>query len=77
MEPVQDIVFNPIIVRMAVFGSWLISAFPVCYGYGDSSLASRGDETLGIYISIGLYIFAINTKGGNSSCRSFHFLPKL
>ncbi len=57
LKPVKDKLYHPLIVGGAALISWLISTFPVCYGYADSTLASRGYETLDIYIIIGLFLF--------------------
>ena len=57
LKPVKNKLYHPVFVGGAVFMSWLISTFPVCYGYADSTLALRGYETLDIYIIIGLFLF--------------------
>lgn len=59
LEPVQIKKFNPFVIGLVVIGGWVISTFPVCYGYGNSMLADRGYEILEIYIVIGLYALAI------------------
>lgn len=57
LKPVNEKIWHPIIVGGVVLISWLISTFPVCYGYADSALAERGCELLDIYIIIGLFLF--------------------
>lgn len=57
LKPVKESLYHPVIVGGAVILSWLISTFPVCYGYGDSSLAERGYEALDMYIVIGFFLF--------------------
>ncbi len=57
LKPVKEKLYHPIIVGGAVLISWLISTFPVCYGYASSELASRGYEILDIYMVIGLFLF--------------------
>lgn len=57
LKPVKEKLYHPVIVGGVVLISWLISTFPVCYGYASSALASRGYEILDIYIVIGLFFF--------------------
>lgn len=60
---IEEKLFHPMIVGIAVVGGWVISTFPVCYGYGDSSLAERGYETLDIFIVLGLMLFVNSFVG--------------
>ncbi len=60
LKPVKEKLYHPVIVGIVVIISWLISTFPVCYGYADSALAERGYEILDIYIVIGIF-FLVNS----------------
>lgn len=46
--------YHPMLVGVIVLCVWLISSFPVCYGYGSSLLMDRGKELLDVFIVIGL-----------------------
>lgn len=59
-KTVEEKMFHPIIVGLAALVGCLISTFPVCYGYGDSTLAARGYETLDVFIVLGLILFTVS-----------------
>ena len=60
MEKTEQKLFHPVIVGIAVLLSWIISTFPVCYGYADTTLAARGYELLDIFVVFGLLIFILS-----------------
>lgn len=56
-KPIKDKLYHPLLVGCAIIASWLISTFPVCYGYGSSTLEQRGYLILDIYIVLGMFLF--------------------
>ena len=60
MQKRQLKLFHPAIVGITVLLSWLISTFPVCYGYADTTLAARGYELLDIFVVFGLLLFVLS-----------------
>ena len=57
IKPINNKNLNPFVVGILALIGCLISTFPVCYGYADSSLAKRGYEVLDIFLIIGMVLF--------------------
>ena len=51
---IYEKLYHPVLIGATVISAWLVSVFPVCYGYGSSLLMDRGKELLDVFIVIGL-----------------------
>lgn len=62
-KKITKTIYNPFLIMCTVVCGWMISTFPVCYGYANSTLAERGYNILDIYILLGMLIILDNIVG--------------
>lgn len=55
-KPIKEKLYHPMLVGVAVILSWFISTFPVCLGYGSSTMEQRGYTILDIYMILGMFL---------------------
>lgn len=55
-KPIKEQLYHPLVVGTAVILSWFISTFPVCFGYGNSTIEQRGLTILDIFIVQGVFL---------------------
>lgn len=56
-KPINEKLYHPVIIGIAVIFSWCISTFPVCFGYASSAIEQRGYIILDLFIVLGLFLF--------------------
>lgn len=60
IHPVEKGIWNPIVVSAAMAAGWIISTFPICYGYASSVLTERSVTTLDWFIVAGLFMIVLS-----------------
>lgn len=60
IHPVEKGIWNPVVVSAAMIAGWVISTFPVCYGYASSALTERNAATLDWFMVAGLFLIVLS-----------------
>lgn len=60
IHPVEKGIWNPVVVSAAMIAGWIISTFPVCYGYASSALTERSATTLDWFMVAGLFLIVLS-----------------
>lgn len=60
IHPVEKGIWNPVVVSAVMIVGWIISTFPVCYGYASSHLVERTATTLDWFMVAGLFLIVLS-----------------